>query len=329
MRIVLAMLSFLLLALPAYSQQQRDPEKAMKLVDAAKRAKALGNYRRSIEKLREAYKFLPNPKILVNIARRYIDLNEPKDALKELRAIKTGNRQIKKLIAGEIKKIEELVSKPLLVTFDTDPPGALVTFDTGDALTTPGRRNLQRGQYKVTVFLDGYETGRGVVFVKGIRPVNRSWKLKSFHGHLRIAVGGLPAGAEATVLLDDKPIEMGIRHKVKRGKHWVKCSLGGEHENQLMVDVGAGGDLDVRCMLTGIKVKKAPWKIIAAWTSIGVGAAVVATGVALFVSHSMDVDQYQPPQYSIESDTKQLGGGVSLGVGAGLIGLGTYWLIAE
>jgi hypothetical protein len=329
MRIVIAMLSFQLLALPAYSQQQRDPEKAIKLVDAAKRAKALGNNRRSIEKLLEAYKYLPDPRILVNVARRYIDLNEPQNALKELRAIKTGNRQIRKLIAAEIKKIEDLVSKPLLVTFDTEPPGALVTFESGDPLTTPGRRNLKRGQYKVTVFLDGYEKGRGVVSVKGIRPVNRTWKLKSFHGHVRIAVGGLPAGAKATVLLDDKPIELGIRHKVPRGKHWVKCSIGGEHENQLLVDVGAGGDLDVRCVLTGIKMKKAPWKTIAAWTSIGVGAAVVATGVALFVSHSMDMDQYQPPQYTIESETKQLGGGVSLGVGAGLIGLGTYWLFSE
>ena len=329
MRVVIAMLSFQLLALPAYSQEQRDPEKAAKAFEAAKRAKALGNYRRSIKKLRDAYSYLPNPKILVNIARRFIDLNEPQDALKELRSIKTKNRQIRKLVAAEIKKIEELVSKPLLVTFDTEPPGAVVKFENGDALTTPGRRNLKRGEYKVTVALDGYEGAEDVVSVKGIRPVNRSWKLKAFHGQVRIAVGGSPPGEDVTVLLDDKPVEPGIRHKILRGKHWVKCSIRGKHENQLMVHVGAGEDLDVRCVLRGITLKKPPWKIIAAWTSIGVGAAVVATGVALFVSHAMDVEQYQPPQYSIESETKLLGGGLSLGVGAGLIGLGTYWLMSE
>ena len=141
---------------------------------------------------------------------------------------------------------------------------------------------------------------------------------------------GVPAGTQATVTLDDKPVKGGERIRVARGKHWVRCSLGDKHKNQLMVDVGPGADLDVRCVLTGVTDKEAAeWKTIAGWSSVGVGAAVILTGVALFASYAVDINDYPSPQYNIDSESKRLGGGIATGVGAGLVGLGTYWLLTK
>ena len=89
MRIILILFCLHFSAASAVAMKPRDPAKAAKAFEAAKRAKALGNYKRSIEKLREAYEYLPDPMIQVNISRRYIDLNDPTNALTELRKIKT------------------------------------------------------------------------------------------------------------------------------------------------------------------------------------------------------------------------------------------------
>ena len=69
--------------------QDQDLDKAQEAFKAAKAAHDKGDFQESIKKLKIAYGFYPDPMIRISIARRWLDLDEPEEALEELEQLKS------------------------------------------------------------------------------------------------------------------------------------------------------------------------------------------------------------------------------------------------
>ena len=323
------LIATLLLVATAACAQENDPEKAQEAFEAAKALYDKGDFRGALDKLREAYGHYPDPAIQLSIAKRLLDLDEPEQALAELQAVKAKDKKLKAAVKSEIESVQEILAQPVLVTFETDPPGAMLSIDGAEPMKSPARKSMPRGTVRVVVALSGHETLQENVLIKGTKPFTKAWTLVAMTGNLTIEVLGARPGANPYVTLDGKAAVPGRPQAIKAGEHVVTCSMPNEPVSTLKTTIQAGKNVTLRCALAGPVDKPVPWKKPAGWASVGAGAAAVATGIALFVSYSQDQDTYAEPQYTVEGSSKQWTGGVATGLGAGLIGLGTYWLLTD
>jgi hypothetical protein len=217
---------------------------------------------------------------------------------------------------------------PLII--ESDPPGAMVSINGAEPKKSPVKVNIERGLIKLKVTREGFRTVQEAILVKGTRVFKKIVKMKRQMALLIVQVtGGDHLVAESLeVTLDGQSISHPAPQKVRPGKHRVTCGEKGEDSNTVQIVAPAGKTIVVQCALPGSQSGLLAWKTTAAWSSLGVGGAALLAGVALFVSYAADVEEYEEPRYSVSS-SKPVFGGIAVGVGAGLIGLGTYWLMAD
>lgn len=329
MRTLLLLIVLALLASPALADDNK--KKAMAAFAAAKEAHRSGNYRLSLRKLREAYALFPNPGIRISIARRLIDLDEPKEALAELQQIKS--RKHRKLVAAEIGKVQDMLAQPVPLAIESSPPGATVIVAGKSPRKTPFRVSLPRGPVEVTVRLSGHESISTTITLKGTKRIRRNFVLKAIRAKLRVLLSNGPlnqAPPSAWIEVDGKRITPGKGFSIEPGRHDIACGYAGAAgPTRLRVKVPAGKAATIRCTLPAAAEQPINWRTPTGWTSIAGGAAAIAAGIALFVSHAADEDTYQEPTYTINGSSKQIGGGIATGIGAGLVGLGTYFLLSK
>lgn len=331
MRTILILLVVLYAAVAA---AQTDQTRAQRLFQEARQAYEAGDYEGSLAKLREAYKLFPNPVIAVAIARRLIDVDDPEGALAQLEAIESPPRRLRGVIQEETTRITDILAQPVPIVLDTVPPGAMVKLGDASAEQAPIRRSVPRGTLRVRVTLPGYAEQTIELQVKGTRAIQKTFTLVRVASQLIIEiVGTLPdrdPPIQAMVTLDGNPVTPGQPLEVDAGRHEIACSFpGAVAPTTLRVRVPAGKNATVRCALPAPMEEPIHWKTPVGWATVSGGAAALAAGIGLFISYAMDQGAYEEPRYTIDSSSKPLAGGIVTGVGAGLVGLGTYFLLSD
>ena len=304
--------------------QERDPEKARLAYQAAKEAYDRGNFRECIRRLEEAYRWAPHPNIRISIAKRWMDLDEPQRALQVLRAIdpKALPRKGRKGLEAEIAAVEAKLKTPVQVRIDSRPPGALVQLPGGAIMRAPAQRWLPRGEHSVVLTLDGHERVVRRIRVKGTKPMTFRFELPAVVG--RLTVDLTEPDPNVVLTLDGHPVGHGSTHELSPGTHVVGCRRPGSEGQSMTVTVPEKRPMSVRCSVPARK--PANWRTPVGWVSVGSGAAAIATGLALFITFAQEEERYKAPRYSVDS-SKNLTGGIVTGLGAGLVGLGTYFLL--
>jgi len=319
---------------PVALAQSGDPDKAKASFDAAKTAYEKGNFRESIRLLKEAHTHYSDPVILLTIAKRWMDLGEPEEAQASLESISTKKQRLKRLVESEMKRVKDALLLPVMLHIDATPAGATVQIDGGKSEKTPFRRKMKRGMVKVSVRADGYEPINEMVLVKGTKTIERKFKLREIIAHLSIELVGVSQeskdGKSKLILtLDKKPAKAGVLIKVKPGKHQVSCGYSGQTMNSVRFKVPENKKFKVKCVMAEDQNAIVHWRAPTAWASVGTGAAVMLAGVGVFVAYAIEASNYKEPQYSIDSSSKPLAGGLATGLGAGLVGFGTYLLLTD
>lgn len=327
MRTVLPLVLVMALCGAAIAQEP-DPQKAKEAFDMAKEAYDRGDYRESIKRLREAYRYYPDPAIRISIAKRWMDLKEPEEAKAELLRITTRKRRLRRMVKKELEAVDQMLATPVLVVLETEPPGATVRIDNRDPLTTPVRRTLERGKVRLLIEKRGFKPISEALEVRGASPLTRKWKLVAFTGKVRLTITGVPEGQQGTLSFDGSPFASGSEREVPVGTHTVVCGVAGEAPNTLNIKVLAGKTMAVQCQVP-IAVRPSNWKTPVGWATVGSGIATLAAGVGILVSYAVDLSTYEEPRYTVSESSKPLAGGLVSGVGAGLIGLGTYFLLTD
>ncbi|MFT7621556.1 MAG: hypothetical protein ACI9WU_000720 [Myxococcota bacterium] len=314
-------------------EQKQDPEKAQEAFEAARVAYENGNFKLSVSKLREAFRWYPDPAIKVSIARRLVDLDEPEEALSELKSIVPKGRRMRKAVEGEIAKVEALLARPVDVTVETDPPGALIKINDEPSKGGPITRGMPRGPLRLAANMPGYKPTGKTVTVKGTKPMKVLLTLGLVYSFLRVELTGVDPerGVGAPVLrVDNKVVTPGTRLELAPGRHTISCGYArGGAPTTLRVNIPEGKDALVRCALPAPIEVASNWKTPAGWASVGSGGAALAVGIGMLVSYAVETSTYQEPRYTIESTSKPLVGGIAAGVGAGLVGLGTWFLLSD
>ena len=329
---LVAALAAVVLVLPAYAQE-KDPAKAQAAFEAAKVLHEKGDFAGSLAKLREAYDAYPDPAIKVSIARRLLDMDEPAEALAELSSIETRNRRLKKAVEAEKLRIQDMLAQDVPVLIDTEPAGAMIKIGTGEPVRAPLRRLMKRGSIQVIVTLEGHRALSEVLRIKGTKSINRSYKLDRIVSRLTVEVTGVDPEREEGkpfLKLNGKVVAPGSTHDVDAGRHNIACGYAqGAPPTTLRVRVPEGKNAVIRCAVPAPMDKPISWRAPVGWTSVGTGAAALGAGIGILVSHVMDSSAYEEPRYSITSTSKPVAGGVVTGLGAALVGLGTYLLLSE
>jgi len=339
-RLVVLLLAILAHAPVGSAQTETDPNKAMELFQEARDAFDKGDHKTSVRKLRQALKLVDDAptqaKLKITIARRLLDLDQPLEALKELQSIDKKrlrrSRKLRRVVEDDIQKIQALLQNPVQVVFETLPSGASIRLNADSPKKTPLAMKLPRGDVKIVIGLPGYDTVRERLNIKGTRTMRRRWTLQKQMSKLTVKLMNVPSwddAPEALVTLDGKPIVAGEALEVMPGKLQVRCTFP-EHPSptNLTVNVPPGKDATVRCSLPEPVNKPGDWKTPVGWASIGGGTAAVAAGIGLLASWAVETSDYPSPQYEVKS-SKPLAGGIVTGLGAGLLGLGTYLLLAD
>jgi hypothetical protein len=312
----------------------------MELFQQARAAYDKGDHKTSVRKLRQALGLVDDAstiaKLKITIARRLLDLDQPIEALKELKSIDRKSlrrvRKLRRVVDEDIVKVTELLKQPVQVVFETLPPGASIRLNADSPKKTPLTLKLPRGDVKLVIRMPGYEPVRERINIKGTRTMRRRWALKEKMSLLTVKLMNQPTWSdapEAIVMLDGKPVASDEPLEVVSGQRTVECTYP-NHPNptRLTVTVSPGKEATVRCALPESLDKPGDWKKTVGWASIGGGAAVVATGIGLLASWAVETSDYPSPQYEVKS-SKPLAGGIATGIGAGLVGLGTYLLLSD
>jgi len=330
MRSAVVVLLIVLFAGPALAQSKE--ALAAKAYKEAKVLYEAGDIPGSLAKLREAYKYLPDPKLGISIARRLMDLDRPTEAAEQLRSIETRSRKLKKLIASDLAKLDDILAQPVTLAIETDPPGATVRAGEQPAAKTPVRLSMPRGLVVLTLEKSGYEPITDNVHLRGTKDIKKVYRLTPRDSKLEVELVGVDPEAEVkpVVTVADKVVPLGQAVTVAPGKHTVACGYtDGTPPTVLKVAVPAGKNAVVRCALPEPLTAAASWKTPVGWASVGSGAAALAAGVGILVAYAVEVNQYPEPQYTINSSAKPVAGGVVAGVGAGLVGMGLGFLLSR
>ena len=319
---------------------QTDPAKAMELFREAKVAFEAGDNKTSVRKLREAVTLVDDAptqaKLKITIARRLLDLNEPTEALKELQSINLKKlrraRSLKRLVQEDIQKVEELLKSPVRVVFETFPPGASIRVNADSPKKTPLTRKLRRGDIKVEIGMPGYKTVRARISVKGSQTMRRRWVLekKAARVSVRLLNTANWEGAPTPLItVDNEPVVLGEVQELQAGDHTIQCTYPKHPQpTKLTVTLEAGTETTVNCALPEALDRPGSWKQPVGWASVGTGAAALAAGIGLLASWGAETSEYPSPQYTVNS-SKPLAGGIVTGLGAGLVGFGTYLLLSD
>lgn len=319
---------------------QPDPPTVMELFQAAKLAYEKGDHKTAIRKLRQAVSLVDDAptqtKLKVTIARRLLDLDEPTEALKELKSIELKRlrraRKLRRLVADEITKVEAILRASVQVIFETLPPDASIRLNADPPQKTPLAIKLPRGDVKVVLGKPGYETIRTRINIKGTETMRRRWVLERKMARLKVSLqneADWEDAPEPVVTLDGRPFPANSSQELEPGKHEISCTYPSHLQSTVLtVSVPAGKETDIRCSLPELADKPGSWKKPVGWASIGGGAAVLATGIGLLASWAVEKSDYPAPQYEVRS-SKPIAGGIATGLGAGLIGFGTYLLLSD
>ena len=314
----------------ANAQTTEDKQKAQAAFADAKDLYEKGEHRAAIKKLEYAYSLFPNPAIAITIARRYMDLDEPRAALRELKKLEPAKKKLKEMVEAEIATIEALLAKPVEVTLKSIPPGAMIAIDGGPPSKSPVSANMERGAILVQITLKHHKTVKETVDVKGTKPLEKVWRLEKVGSQLTIRLGNRstdPKGPTPILTLDGAIITPGQALDVEPGRHTVECGYPGqEARTNLRYKVPAGKTLNVSCALPDPPESPSNWKSPVGWTAIGVGVAAVAGGIAMLAINAINADQYPSPQYQIDENSMPVGGGVATGLGAAALGVG-LWMV--
>ncbi|MFT5430572.1 MAG: hypothetical protein ACI9OJ_001247 [Myxococcota bacterium] len=305
---------------------------AQKAYQEAKAAYDAGDMAGSLAKLREAYGHLPDPKLKVSIALRLIDLDRPEEAADELRSVTTSNRNLKTLIAGQLRDLEAVLAKPVRLAVETTPTGAMVQVGEQPPQKTPFRVEMPRGLVVVTIKKVGYKTHTDNVHLRGTRPIKRSYTLEARDSRLQVELTGTSENATVPpiVTIDGNPVEPGVTITIEPGKHTIACGYPKQGPpTTVRVAVPAGKNAVVRCALPEPLAASDAWKTPVGWASVGSGAAAIAAGVGILVSYAVESSTYPEPQYSVSNSSKPVAGGVVAGIGAGLVGMGLGFLLSR
>jgi hypothetical protein len=313
----------------ANAQTRAEQKLARKAYDKAIDAYKSGDHKGAIKYLRDAYSHVPDPSFKISIARRFMELGEPESALKELQEIKAKGGAVRRNIKKEIAKVQEALLIPVQIQIVSKPPGAQVRFSDGTTGKTPFSKKLPRGVAKLTLTLEGYVPRALNITIKGTKTIQRNVTLERVSGRLIIDVIGTAEGQKATVSLDGNPVRTNRVVTVPLGKHVIACKTPDGRKKAMVVSVTTNDKMGVRCVLPTLRVPKTQWKTIAGWSSVGTGAAAIITGIAVFISYANDNSTYSEPRYTVTGSSKPLVGGITTGLGAGLVGLGTYWLLSK
>ncbi len=332
MRTFVIALALLVLS-PAVAVAQTDAEKAEAAFAAAKAAYEKGDHRLSISKLREAYRYYPDPAIMISVARRLLDLDEPEEAMAELNKIVSKNRRLMRAVKAEKEKVAGLLAQPVPVLISTTPAGAMVKVGDDKPAKSPIRKSLPRGKVQLSILLGGYKPFAMELKVKGTKTLRVPIKLKKLISRLRVELRGVDPEREEgtpTLELNGKPVKSGQVQNVEPGRFIAKCGYPkGAPPTVVRFSVPAGKNASIICALPGPLETPRTWKTPVGWSTVSGGAAAVAAGIGIFVSHAVDQGAYEEPRFTVNSTSKPLAGGLVTGLGAGLIGLGTYFLLSD
>ena len=332
MRILLVGLLLVLSSATAVAQESAE-EQAQVLFQEAREAYEAGDYALSLAKLREAYPLYPDPVIQVAIARRLLDLDRPGEALAELQAIEGAPRRVRTLINTELTRVREVLAQPVTVLIETNPPGAMVRIGEEAPQAAPIRRTMERGEYTINGVFEGYRPLSEQLVVRGSRELRQVLEFEKLLSTLRVELVGAVTDRDPPLVpflrLGDRTIDPGATVELESGRHVVTCGYQGDTApTTLRVNVPPGRAAVVRCALPAPLEEPTSWRAIAGWTTVGSGAAAIGAGVGVLLSYASDASQYSEPRHTLSS-SKPVVGGVVTGLGAGLLGLGIYFLLSD
>ena len=281
-------------------------------------------------KLQRAYRFCEHPNILVSIANRFVELQQPEKAREALSKIQNPDARLRRLLTKVRKRIEEQLQKPIVVSVRARPAGASVSVDGGRFVRLPAELTLRRGTRRFTFRAPGRRDKTVTRTLVGMQPVTVSTVLPQAFGRWKIA---LKSGSlkNVRILFNGRIVGLTSRERAQRityarsvapGRYTVNCLQGVDGVANVTVVVKSN-EVSVGLCDFPQKGLSGTGKIVA-WTGIGLAAASLAAGIGVLASYADDVATYKPPQYRIES-TKPAGGAlllitsVGFGVVSGLI----------
>lgn len=241
---------------------------------------ALGEYERAIPEYWAAYCLVPVPEPIHNIAQAYERLVEYEQAVvwfeRYIAELPPDAIEERELYAHRVKVLKRL---PARIRVATDPPGADVVLEGGDA-PVRGRANAEplrvlAGTYTMTVKLDGHEPIVETFRVQIGQPYTFSYRLSPKTGQLRVTTDP----PDARIFVDQKLVGLGTYvDRVPIGEHTITVEAQGRRPQTREVDVLADRTTSLHVRLDA-PPRSGRWELITATTLFGLSAGSIGATV--------------------------------------------------
>ena len=141
-------------------------------------------------KLKRAYQLCEHPAILVSIANRHVELEEPEKANEALSKIQNPNARLRRHLKDVRKKVEALLARPVPVSIRATPSNAMVSIDGGPFRALPAELSLARGTRRFRFKASGRKETVLVKTLSGLRPITVNAVLPVPNGQWRVTIPG-------------------------------------------------------------------------------------------------------------------------------------------
>lgn len=331
------------------SAQQGDPQAAKELFVEAKRLNEEGRVKEAIQKLEAAYEAYPSDAILLTIANRYLDLDEPEEAQDVLARLGELDRKLKRQKQKLQRSISRLLDRPVQISWTSETPGVTVSVDGQSPEELPVQLKLSRGMHELVFSAPDRADLVQQFEVRGPRLQARVAELKPEEGYWRVMVEQPDTLADIKVSFDGEPIRFRPSERASSisearpaapGVHRLTCLKGYEARSDAELEVFAGEETRALCQFSAESLAAAEKAArtaapidhqLGGWITLGLAIAAIGAGTGVMVDYyarelPMLEDEWLTlttadcpvaPCYRIQSN-KPAWGGATIGLGVAL-----------